>query len=498
MSFRIIAIDIRHDAAFAVQLRAGMKRAQIEATAQVILKSQDTIEVELRQLVGGICEQLDTADAAVAVSLPADLFYIRRVDFPFRNTAKIRQTLPFEIESTLPVTVEALTLDFLLLPQKEKGAMQPVVAAAIDKEQLASYLAALAEFAIEPELVTAGAWPLATAIVPVESPNTNADDLNGANATLLLLTGRAPFWSIFVCQSQKVLASRNFRLAPGGPNPWADLIEQVRLTTATMLDRGEIDTLPGLGYVSGQFPVDSNESTLSLTEYPNFTMQSLNLAQMHQVAWDEGIDIRNASMDTALALSLCLQQQREIPNFHRQRGRAKRFVEEHRSSLTVAAVLVVLVLVLGTVNAWLDLHLLNQRIARLDRQISQEFKAAFPEVKRIVDPLQQMRSKITAVRAETSSDLLTPRALSVVDIINELSRIIPVDWKLVLTDLTVGPDNMTLSGTTSAFNIVDQIRDRLAGQVWVESAVISAANMNKSGDEVRFKIRVNFSAASTS
>ena len=166
--------------------------------------------------------------------------------------------------------------------------------------------------------------------------------------------------------------------------------------------------------------------------------------------------------------------------------------------LSAAAALLVLVLVLSGVNAWLDLHLLNQRVERLDRQIKHEFQAVFPEVKRIVDPLQQMRSKIDTARAETSSDLLTLRGLSVVDIINELSRILPADWNLLLTDVTVGPENMTLTGTTSAFNTVDQIRDRLAGQPWVESAVISAANMNKSGDAVRFKIRVNFTVITSS
>ena len=35
MSLRIIGIDIRHDDAFAVQIRAGMKKVQIEATAQM-------------------------------------------------------------------------------------------------------------------------------------------------------------------------------------------------------------------------------------------------------------------------------------------------------------------------------------------------------------------------------------------------------------------------------------------------------------------------------
>ena len=434
----------------------------------------------------------------MALSLPADRFYIRRVDFPFRNSAKIRQALPFEIEATLPVAADTLALDFLLLPQKQKGARQPVLAAAIDQSQLANCMTTLAEFAIEPELVTVGAWPMAAAIAPPEPAHSASDDTDDSIPTVMLLTGTPPFWTLFVCESQKVLATRNFRLAASGPDPWAALSAQVRLSTAAMLDRREIEALPGQGYFSGQVPDDMAGRSLSLSDDIRFRLQPLDLIQMHQVTSGNDAKSPTAAMDNALALALCLSQQLEVPNFNRQHGRAMRLVDEHRPFLSAAAVLLGLVLVLSGINAWIDLHVLNQRVERLDRQISQEFKTAFPEVKRIVDPLQQMRSNISAALSETSSDLLTLRGLSVVDIINELSRILPSDWKLLLTDVTVGPDNMTLTGTTSAFNTVDQIRDRLAGQPWVESAVISAANMNKSGDEVRFKIRVNFSAVTKS
>ena len=194
--------------------------------------------------------------------------------------------------------------------------------------------------------------------------------------------------------------------------------------------------------------------------------------------------------DRALALALAGTSGKAGLNFRRGAFAPRRKWAEHRKTLIRLGVLALVVLVLGAVDIGLDVYFMNQRRSALDAEITAVFKSTFPEVTRIVDPLQQMRVKL----ADLKKTLFLPGdaggALLNIDILNALSTLIPPETDVELTQLVMGPENVLISGNTDTFNTVDDIKNRLERQPDFKEVTISSANMEKSGKRVRFKLKI--------
>ncbi|MDH3826487.1 MAG: PilN domain-containing protein, partial [Desulfobacterales bacterium] len=67
---------------------------------------------------------------------------------------------------------------------------------------------------------------------------------------------------------------------------------------------------------------------------------------------------------------------------------------------------------------------------------------------------------------------------------------IPESITVNLTRLVIQPDNVVISGTTDTYNSVDGIKGRLEQIPQFEKVTISSSNIDRSGNEVRFILKV--------
>jgi len=58
------------------------------------------------------------------------------------------------------------------------------------------------------------------------------------------------------------------------------------------------------------------------------------------------------------------------------------------------------------------------------------------------------------------------------------------------TRLVIQPENVVISGTTDTFNSVDDIKSRLEQIQYFKKVTISSSNIDRSGEEVRFILKV--------
>jgi type II secretory pathway component PulL len=155
---------------------------------------------------------------------------------------------------------------------------------------------------------------------------------------------------------------------------------------------------------------------------------------------------------------------------------------------------VLLLFVIATVfsGQFIKVGAKERQLADLDRQIEAVFKSTFPEVTRIVDPLQQMQVKIKEAGEGGSGLDVTGTHARVIDILDALSRNIPASVDVAINRMVVGSDNVMLSGNTANFNTVDDIKGRLEKADIFNSVTISSADLEKSGKRVRFKLKLDF------
>jgi len=79
-----------------------------------------------------------------------------------------------------------------------------------------------------------------------------------------------------------------------------------------------------------------------------------------------------------------------------------------------------------------------------------------------------------------------------IDIIDNISKRIPRETDVTLTRMAIGSENVVVSGDTDTFNSVDNIKSRLEQVDSFKKIIISSANINKSDNRVRFKLKITF------
>jgi len=145
---------------------------------------------------------------------------------------------------------------------------------------------------------------------------------------------------------------------------------------------------------------------------------------------------------------------------------------------------------MGFMNIMIDNSSSGKQLLSLDARIHEIFKSTFPEVKRIVDPLQQMRIKIEEIKKKQIIGGDAGGYLPRIEILKQISSRIPSGLDVDLNRLVINPDNILISGITDTFNSVDDMKNQLGREPLFKSATISSANIEKSGKRVRFKLKI--------
>ena len=483
MSRKVLGLDIRSDAVSAVLVTSSTKGTAIEAYEYVPFSMSTDSESNLADSLTTVAKKIDVAGATVVASFPAERISYRNIQVPFKESKKIRQILPFELEPTLAQAVEDLIIDFQALTLPDQTEHTDLIATAVAKTELKAYLDTLASFEIEPEIVTVGGYPTALCLNRfAETPgNYLCVDIGSCRGT------------VFAVFSGEIFLIRSFPIRSDNSSSVGEsLSTDIQRTWSALEEMLCLDFQPESVFVTGcglddpglaedmarnlRLPVRQTDLTASI--------QALKLFQPEQP--------RNTSqMNNALALALMEVEGINGLNFRQGPFAAKKFWIEHKISLIKTGIVAGLVLALAFFNVVLDSHLANKKLAGLNRQITAIFTSTFPNVKKIVDPYRQMQVKMQSARKNTLIPFSNGKQIRSIDLLNDISRLIPSKADVHLTRLVIGPESIAISGDTDTFNAVDNIKSRLEQSEFFKKISIISANIDRSDKRVRFKLKVN-------
>ncbi len=197
-----------------------------------------------------------------------------------------------------------------------------------------------------------------------------------------------------------------------------------------------------------------------------------------------------ALMDNALALAFMEIGGIKGLNFHKGRFAAKQFIVKHKKHLIKTGILAAAVLTLLIFNLISDSYTLNRQIERYNRQITGIFQQTFPDIKRIVDPFQQMQIKVQEIQKSTEFQTATTSQILSIDILNNISKSISDTITVDISRMVMSPDSVIISGTTDTFEAVDDIKSKLEQIDTFKKVTINSTNKDRSGKEVRFQMKV--------
>jgi type II secretory pathway component PulL len=185
-----------------------------------------------------------------------------------------------------------------------------------------------------------------------------------------------------------------------------------------------------------------------------------------------------------------LRDDRQGQGFNFRKGAFE--VKKHYSALKAwirkAALFLIIILSLLAVDLGTDYYLLRKRYTALDQNIKQIFRKTFPETRRIVDPVQQMRVKINEMKSSTHPGVKANHG--VLQILKDISQRVPKSTDMKVTRLVVDPETVRMSGDTDTFNAVDTIKNRLEPSAYFSAVTITSANLDRTGKRVQFEIKL--------
>lgn len=478
MSRQIIAIDIRGTTLVGVLLTTGLKSNLIEGCAQVPLSTDSEAVAPLTSALAQLRRQLDFGDAAAVIGLPADHTLFRTIAIPFKEEKKIRQVLPFELEPSLPVAVDNLVIDFQKGLNPETNELLTV---AIDRRELDATMAALAEARINPQLVVPGDFALALAL--------GAHDQGLPEQALLLNVGQSKS-TLFALISRKVALARCLTANATTEDGVEMLTLKLRQTLTAFADNQAGGFTPTTLYLSGP-ALDDEAVAARLIESMEIPSQTVDLRTMvPKLDMAETTQWRPCVMNGALAMALIEAEGRSCPNFHRTSSLFKNYWTTYRPYVRGPAIALAIVILLAMGGILLENHLLQNRLDHLNRQAEAIFATTFPDTRRVGDPLSQMKSELRSVKGGSIDAGQAIPQVRTVDILQQLSQMIPKELDVLFSRMVLGSDGLTVTGETTGFNVVDDVKNRLEQNGLFKQVTIASANMDRSGNKVRFSLKL--------
>jgi type II secretory pathway component PulL len=482
MTRKILGLDIRHDAVSAVLVQNSIKENVIESYESVPIPDQQDFESGMAASLETIVEKMNISGSICIASFPAEQISYRNIQVPFKGLKKISKILPFELEPTIPFPVDDLIIDFYTLPLSDHNDHTDLIAAAVEKSKLQLYLGILDSFGIEPEIVTVGGYSTALCLNSLVDTHENwlFADIDKSKCT------------VFGVLSGKICLIRSFPIPSETPSFNTEMLcTNIQRTLSAFEEIVGLDFHPDGVFITGCGLDDSDieqdmERFLELSVKRTDLVSHIEIEKQHHPAktWDP------CQMDNAFSLALMEIEGVDGFNFRKGPFAAKKIWVEHKTGLIKAGVLAAMVLALAFFNVVLDSYFLKKKLTGLDDQITKIFTSTFPDVKS-VDPYQQMRIEIEAANKKALLSGKIDKNIRTIDILNNISKLIPKETDVKLTRLVVGEDSVQISGNTDTFNSVDDIKSRLEQVNFFQKITISSANINKSDKRVQFKLQVH-------
>ena len=482
MSRKVLGIDIRNETVTAVLLHSSLREHHVADYIHLPFSGPEDPERSLSSALQTLSEKMDLTGCDYVVSIPANQFIFRNLQIPFSNSKKIRMVLPYELETTLPFAAEDLVIDFHALNGTPSGEQTELIAAAIEKSKLSPYMDALTAIQADPEKLTLGGLPTALCLANRADPEEDQffieiDDTYG---------------TLFVLAGGRLQLIRSFPLPPAGASKAPQLCAQIQQTLAAFLESSQMNFEPIEVAASG-IGLDEADIIPQLSKALDIPVKAASVTDRQNIPVDHKAENPwiPARMDNALALALMEVEGYEGLNFHKGQFAAQKFLSKHKRPLIKTGILAAAVLVLFFFNLVMEAYTLNKHIRRIDTQMVQVFKSTFPSAKTIRYPYQEMQARIRDAKKSAAFDSEAGPHIRSIDILNSISEQIPENITVNLTRLVIQPDNVMISGTTDTYNSVDSIKGRLEQVPQFEKVTISSSNIDRSGNEVRFILKVD-------
>jgi type II secretory pathway component PulL len=221
-------------------------------------------------------------------------------------------------------------------------------------------------------------------------------------------------------------------------------------------------------------------------------IEQINLRGNQKIGMDKDIAPvwTAALMDNALALALREEGRTQGFDFRKGEFEVKKQYIGFKKELKASAIFLVIILAFLAADLGTDYYFVKKQYRMLEQNIMEVFRQTFPEVTRVVEPVQQMQVKINEIKSSAVSFPGMGTDQKVLDLLKDISERVPGALNVHVTSMVVDPEIVRISGETDTFNTVDSLKNGLETSTYFSEVTISAANLDRSGKKVQFELKL--------
>jgi general secretion pathway protein L len=474
MPGKILGLDINEDAIIAVQVLSGLKGYLVTACARAAMDKNGGVEETLK----GLLEQMDIESDAYFSAIPAERAFFRNLQMPFRAPKKIKQTLPYEMETVVPLPIGDLIVDFIFVDRSDES---EILGVCVKKAYITEYIAQLQTHGIEPEVLDIRCVPIVAWLLKKEGTPDNGLFLEiGANRCMMILFLKKNIALIrsIVFDGTAVPQSLSYDTDEQPDHAVIDHMESRLESFCTTV----LNTLHSFGWKTNRDDIFPEKVFFTgigalypgtedlLERFLDMPVEQVNVRGDKSVQMESHVArVWNpALMDSALALALRHDRSGQGFNFRKDEFEVKKRYSGLKTEIRKVAVLLILILVFLMADLGLDYYILKQRYDGLEQNIEEVFRHTFPDVGIIRYPVQQAEEKIREVKESTALVPGTRGSQRQLDLLNEISKL-PKSLDIHVTSWVVDQDKVTISGDTDDYATVDSIENALESSPYFSS-----------------------------
>ncbi|MBN2372196.1 pilus assembly protein PilM [bacterium] len=476
---QILGIVLDTDRVDLCQINRGLKVQEItHSVSQPIpeeIKSKGTKNIG--DFVREVCSRNHIQHDVVYSAIPCGLSMFRHIHIPFTDMKKLSKVYPFEVEQTLPCSLDEVVMDYHVI-KTDRSSGTDILAAVVPKKILEEHLDILTSAGFEPRAVTldsVGLFFLNQAFFSGKNKGINGViNLDQKKATLLIMDG------------ERILFTRQIDRENSGSGI-NNLCDQIGLTLAsfpTYRDRqferivltGSASHVAGLDVLIRDRLKIKTESLYSFKNLP--------------------VKLRGNGLDSgsflASPLGLCMAKRFK-------RGRAWNFLKDSysirksfaltRQKALALVIFLGFIIALGILNLAVRFGYYNNRIQILENETQKVLSLAMPDASWGPETLSMLKKAVEHESAiqKRYGDFFG-QDVSSLDILRELSVRIPKEYDILVQEIQFHDGKVMLKGKSETFETLEKVKSSLNNSKIFKNVNIAEANIKGQGNQVNFNI----------
>ncbi len=423
----------------------------------------------------------------VVTAVAGDRISMHRLSFPFRGRREIAQAVPFAVEERVPFDLEDICVDWVAVASEKERT--EVIAALAPRAEVARNLEMLQQAGVDPRTLEAEGLLLGNLGKLVDLSGTRLLlDIGHRKSTLCLCVEGRPIAARTVpiagrALTEAIARDRNLSIADAERLKCEEglfkhgLDSEFRAATA-VLDRLARELLRTLGSLEPltRDPAEGRlEEILLCGGTAHLHRLSEYLAERTGIpttrlrfrpdtaggALLAGGDPLHFACGIALALRGVGATHTHI-NFRKQEFSYRRDISEILAQLRPTAWLTAAVLVLAALDVGSRIAIESRRAQQLTQRAAQYYNQVFPNSPAPENLATAMRDAVRTARERADFLGVYGGNLSALDLLTEISRLVPKDLEVVFEELSIDNQVVRIRGHTKSFEAVDRLESELS------------------------------------